>query len=230
MQQPDDKKQTLLEIFEKIVLPDILEEYWTRVWKTREEQNLWHERSIFSDLFKVWAVPDEGSKTHGRGGLICVVPAPREFWDTLIAVYALKVPGFLDEPALACRYLVKNIEIATDQPVIRTVEGDFFKNLQDFHWKYLTINAYQLGQDNFFMTNPFKTVCVMKMQQLLGSNPKPVVEGDLEKWKEWLPKWEEQILEETRKKFEALQNFETLGEECFITLEEFSKSIEFYTD
>lgn len=203
-------------VLRNILVPRILEEYWKTAWDHRDASLLWNENAIFFDLFKIWAVPSAPKAREGKGGLICVVPSPRPFWDCIIAKYILETPGFEENGhALACSRLLENLArfIGKKELVLEGL-GEFFKNFDGNHLLYL-IESRDGLRSNTFLDDPFFATCHMKTLIFLAGLPSS---GH--------PDWQKrrsikQIYEETCEQFaeigwpEAVPGWEQFSKEMF---------------
>lgn len=212
------KKQALLEVVERICFPDLLERYWENAYNHRETQKLWNENSIFFDSFKLWG--KQQTETTGEGGVICMIPANREFWDIIVGIYALKVPEFKDSPRLACQSLMRNLQKLLAN---HSVEGEFFKNFGVDQLRYIT-DPDEDNQGNFFLESPFLCVAALKLKVWIMIIPKPVKPEDLKKYTDKVPEWFQQIYDDTKSKFEKLDCYPVL-EKTVISFELFSKTV-----
>lgn len=114
-----------LRLFENVILREVLEEYWTEVYN-RRRLHPFKPEMIYSDIFKPTC--DTETKTLKR---LCVIPAPRVFWDMVITMYMLIAPDLFPNEKSFATQLVKFVELAELDP------REAYLNICPENWNYL---------------------------------------------------------------------------------------------
>lgn len=156
-------RMQFVSLVEKVVLPNILEDYWTKIFQHRNATEEWTERSPFVDCFKMAMLPGDKEMVW-----MCLVPQLRHHWDTILAIYHLYRPDLYPSVNTVALYIYTQLEQAE-------VALGGYKNYNDDIHTYLRKIAFaegeiQGGRENWFLSNPTRTIHGMRRIQVLLAN------------------------------------------------------------
>jgi hypothetical protein len=149
-----------LEVWKAEVLP-FLEDYWKDVVRKREEEDTWHTASPFKDCFKVFVTEDPTNRNLRIPEMAAIIPAPRSFWDCILALYTLENDKVFPSTAVVAKCILQE---AASLKI--PLEG--YLNFTPRHLQYL-IEMANGKEENRFFTDIKGTLCMLKVTPLIQS-------------------------------------------------------------
>lgn len=130
--------------------------YFEEIYKKRCEESSWNEKSPFIDCF----LPVSFKTPEGvEGTVMCVLPAPRCFWDAWFAVYQLEKPEIFTSSAIVAKVILREIQELKLQPA-------GFINFEPFMLRHLQLLA--TGERlNLFLGNPKDTILWLQLAPMI---------------------------------------------------------------
>lgn len=160
LENGEKKRLYLLEVLKKFALPHF-PTYFEQVVEKREAENTWHSYSVNFDIFKTVAHYPEGRNNpyNQVGKVCCVLPAPRGFWDTWLALYCLENPEVFPTVSHVAKTMLGYIEQAKLDPA-------HYENFETAHLNYL-IRTANGETRNFFLEDPLETVFLLRSYPMI---------------------------------------------------------------
>lgn len=182
----DEKKRLeLLKLYKKFVLPRF-PTYFEQVHEKRDKEQTWTEKAVVDDIFKPVCIRDPDNPNKINGTICCMIPAPKCFWDSWLAIYCLENPTTFPNVSRVAKILLEGItKIKLD------TMG--YQNFESYHEKYLLNTANGIGK-NMLFEDPHGTIFLLSAE--------PVIEtfcGDHTDPVEWLER------EDTIKRMDILK-------------------------
>lgn len=172
----EQQRTHLRKFFKNEVLP-LFPTYFEKIYEKRENDQNWNEGAPWVDMFVPMA--SHNPDTALEGTLSCVVPAPRLFWETWLALYQLENPDVFYNTSVAANVILREIKALKLAP-------SNFGNFEVYHLNYLSdLGSGSEPKPNMFLSNPFVTMISLKLAPMLeaargGSPPDVFARTNLE--------------------------------------------------
>lgn len=160
LENGEKKRLYLLEILKRFALPHF-PTYFEETVELREKENTWHSYSVNFDIFKTMAHYPEGraNPLKQEGRVCCVLPSPRGFWDTWLAIYSLENPDAFPTVSHVARSLLDFINQANLDP-------ECYENFENCHLRHIIRTASGEAR-NFFLEDPLETVFLLRSYPMI---------------------------------------------------------------
>lgn len=152
-----EMRERFLKLYEKIVIPELLEEHWKRVWEAHDqaeqessdevnEKQGWNLENVWFDSFHIRAGPGRRDQGEDPGTnyvrMVCNIPAPPAYWDLIFSYYLVKRPDVFVNPQTMCRHVLK---------VVKEVGVNPHTDYVNFHPDHIRwLEVYATGKERHF--------------------------------------------------------------------------------
>lgn len=148
----EDTRMKLIQVLEKVILPQMTERYWEDNFNKRahtEDGKFERDIQPFSDMFKVGtraskSEVDSSQSSNNRKGfdslrlknkkevvMICTVPSIMHYWDIILSAYMLYAPQVFVSPSRMVESIYEGVRRFQINPLTH------YENMPNYVWGFL---------------------------------------------------------------------------------------------